>query len=103
MKSPLNPYKLTLDGIVYQIFPQSSIIKACIDLKALNIFGDLSQRIQSIYDFKTQVHVELLLVNKFQSGGYDFYADNSYISYSKLACFCYYYYINSLPERFIIS
>jgi hypothetical protein len=103
MPSPLNPCDSTLNGIVRRMFPQSSAVKVRTDLEALNIFRDLSQRIQLACDFKTRVHAELLLVDKFRLGGLDFYAGDSYIGCSKPACFCCYYYISGLPERFTVS
>lgn len=101
--SPLKPEASTLDGVVHRMFPESTASEIRGDLDRLNIFGNLHEKLSRACRFKTRVHAELLLIEKFRSNGWEFVADDKYIGCSKPACFCCYHYINSLPERYSVS
>lgn len=103
LPSPLNSQVSTLDRVVHRMFPDFTATEVHSDLERLNIFGNLHEQLSRACTFKTRVHAELLLVEKFRSHGWDFVADDKYIGCSKPACFCCYHYINSLPERYSIS
>jgi hypothetical protein len=77
--------------------------EVCSDLDRLNVFGNLYERLSRVCSFKTRVHAELLVLEKFRFNGWEFVAGDRYIGCSKPSCFCCYYYINFLPERYSVS
>lgn len=76
---PLDPGESTLDGIVHRMFPESSADEVHADLERLNIFGNMAERLKFECNFRTRVHAELLLADKFRSNGYGFYASSMHL------------------------
>uniref|UniRef100_A0A093Y3K3 Uncharacterized protein n=1 Tax=Talaromyces marneffei PM1 TaxID=1077442 RepID=A0A093Y3K3_TALMA len=103
LPSPLNSELSTLDGIVRRMFPEFTANEVRSDLDRLNVFGNLHKRLSRACSFKTRVHAELLVLEKFRSNRWEFVAGDRYIGCSKPSCFCCYHYINSLPERYSVS
>jgi hypothetical protein len=103
LPSPLNPDVSTLDGIVRRMFPEFTANEVRSDLDRLNVFRNLHERLRTACSFKSRVHAELLVLEKFRSNGWEFVAGDKYIGCSKPSCFCCYHYINSLPERYSVS
>ncbi|EFW16609.1 conserved hypothetical protein [Coccidioides posadasii str. Silveira] len=103
VQSPLNPEQSTLDGIVGRMFQGSIADQTRLDLERLDIFRDIPEKLKDACMFRARVHAELLLVDKFRSNKWDFFAGDRYVGCSKPACFCCYHYINSLPERYFVA
>jgi hypothetical protein len=57
--------------------------------------GEIARRIGDEARFKTRVHAELLLVDTFYWGQFEFFDDDAYIGCSKPACFGCFHYILS--------
>jgi hypothetical protein len=51
--------------------------------------------------FLPRVHAELILLEHFYKGGYDFVDGDKYIGCSKPACYCCYHYISAHPGNFV--
>ncbi|KMP01828.1 hypothetical protein CIRG_01967 [Coccidioides immitis RMSCC 2394] len=103
VQSPLNPEQSTLAGIVGRMFQGSIADQTRSDLERLDIFCDIPEKLKDACTFRTRVHAELLLVDKFRSNKWEFFAGDRYVGCSKPACFCCYHYINSLPERYFVA
>jgi hypothetical protein len=102
---PLN-HQRTLNDIIGRMLNSENTSKVPFYQEALNAmdtkFG-IYKRLKKKYEdptFLPRVHAELIILEHFYKGGYDFVDDDKYIGCSKPACYCCYHYISAHPGNF---
>ena len=97
----------TLDGIVVRMLKNERTPEVPFYQNALNtmdtkfgIYGRLKKEYKNP-TFLPRVHAELILLEHFYRGGYDFVDGDKYIGCSKPACYCCYRYISAHPGNFV--
>jgi len=104
---PLMDKLTTLDGIINRMLKNENTSKVPFYQKALNDMDTKFEIYQKLIDkyknptFLPRVHAELILLEHFYSGEYDFVDGDKYIGCSKPACYCCYHYISAHPGNFV--
>jgi len=97
----------TLNGIIVRMLKNENIIKVPLYQEALNTMDtklQIYQKLKNEYKnpaFLPRVHAELILLEHFYKGEYDFVDGDKFIGCSKPACYCCYHYICAHPGNFV--